>query len=137
MRILFDTNVILDLLLDREPFAEHAAVLISLVEAGGIAGFVGATTVTTIHYLLAKALGPSASHRHIETLLDLFHVAPVDESVLRSALNSGIDDYEDAVLYSAALSVSVDSIVTRNVKDFKRATARIYAPQELIAQLLS
>jgi len=133
MRVLFDTNVILDLLLDREPFVDTASTLVALVESGTIVGFLGATTFTTIHYLATKAVGRVKSQRHVETLLDLFGVAPIDESVLRSALNSGIEDYEDAVLHAAALSVRVDGIVTRNVRDFKRATARIYSPEELLA----
>lgn len=133
MRILFDTNLVLDLLLDREPFAQAAAVLITRVEAGTIEGFIGATTVTTIHYLTTRALGPARSKRSVATLLDLFRVAPVDASVLRTALDSGFSDDEDAVLHAAAVAVNVDSIVTRNVRDFRRSSVRVYSPEELLA----
>jgi len=66
MKILFDTNVILDVLLDREPFANEAALLMSMVEQAEITGFICATTVTTIHYLATKALGLQAASRHIQ-----------------------------------------------------------------------
>ena len=87
MRVLFDTNVVLDLLLDREPFSDAAASMFARVESGDITGFIGATTVTTIHYLASQALGPNRSRRHLEKLLDLFDVAAIDETVLRSALS--------------------------------------------------
>ena len=132
MRVLFDTNVVLDLLLDREPFADAAASLFARVESGDITGFIGATTVTTIHYLASQAHGPNRSRRHLEKLLDLFDVAAIDETVLRSALSSKLNDYEDAVLHAAALSIHAECIVTRNVKDFRKSVLRIYSPDELL-----
>ena len=71
MKILFDTNVILDVLLDREPFASEASYLLSKVERSEIIGFLGATTITTIHYLLSKSLGPKEVIQHLQALLSL------------------------------------------------------------------
>ncbi len=72
MKILFDTNVILDVLLDREPFAEDAAYLLSKVERSEIIGFLCATTITTIHYLITKSNGSKEAIQHIQALLSLF-----------------------------------------------------------------
>lgn len=71
MRVLFDTYVTLDLLLDRAPFAHTAASLIARVESGNLVGYIGATTVTTIHYLATQSLSRRQSRRHLGTLLDL------------------------------------------------------------------
>lgn len=121
----------LDLLLDREPFAESASGLFSRVEAGEIAGCLCATTVTTIHYLASKAVGAKQAHLAIRKLLSICEVAPVDRTVLEAALASGLADFEDAVLLEAARQAGVEAIVTRAPADFKRAALPVYSPHEL------
>lgn len=136
MRVLFDTNVVLDLLLGREPHAAIAALLVSRVESGDLRGLLGATTITTIHYLLSKAAGRERAAVHIATLLDIFEVAPVTRAQLSAALDAGFGDCEDAVLHAAAVDAGATAIVTRNARDFRRATLPVYAPADL-AKLLS
>lgn len=131
--MLFDTNVILDLLLDRKPHAEAAAFLVARVERSELTGYVCATTITTIFYLATKVVGVEAARVQIKKILELFDVALVSQSVLETALTSGFSDFEDAVLYEAAKHAIVDCIVTRNIKDFKLATLPIYLPSELEA----
>ncbi|HET6497847.1 MAG TPA: PIN domain-containing protein, partial [Coriobacteriia bacterium] len=82
---MFDTNVVLDVLVDREPHAEIATQLLSLVDSGRLDGVLCATTVTTIHYLASKASTPKEAARQVRELLAMFAVAPVDEGVLASA----------------------------------------------------
>lgn len=131
MKILFDTNV-LDLLIDRKPFSTIAVQLFSKVEAQEIAGYLSATTVTTIHYLARKVIGPNKAKKEIKKLLTLFNVAAVNRPVLEAALTSKFRDFEDAVLHEAARQVEVQGIVTRNVKDFKQSKIHIYSPEELL-----
>ncbi|MDE2997464.1 MAG: PIN domain-containing protein [Gemmatimonadota bacterium] len=131
MKILFDTNVVLDLLLDREPFSIIAARLFSRVDDGTLNGYVSATTVTTVHDLAHRTVGDRRARRGIGSLLELFDVASVNRAVLDGALQSKFADFEDAVMYHAALNVDADGIVTRNIGDFKRATIPVYAPEEL------
>lgn len=132
MKILFDTNVILDILLDRLPFSEQAAWLASKVEAGEISGYLCATTITTIHYLASKSIGTKAAQQAVASLLNLFEIAPVTRAVLDDALHANFSDFEDAVLYQAAVHVGADGIVTRNQQDFNKATIAIYSPTELV-----
>ena len=132
MRVLFDTNVVLDVLLDREPHSEAASTLFSRVETGALAGYLCATTVTTVHYLAAKAIGPERSVEEVQKLLNLFETAPVNRSVLEAALEAGFSDFEDAVLYESARHVDAEAIVTRNVQDFKQARIAIYSSDELV-----
>lgn len=132
MTVLFDTNVILDVLLAREPYANTAAELMSMAERGSIKGVIGATTVTTIYYLATKAVGAKAVRTHLKSLLSVFEVAAVDRDVLTQALECGFPDYEDAVLHQAAIAAGASGIVTRNTKDFNKATIAVYTPEELL-----
>lgn len=135
MNILFDTNVVLDLLLNREPHANLAASLFAKIERGELQGFLAATTLTTLSYLLERSIDRAAARGHIESLLRLFGVAPIDHAVLESAVHAAFGDFEDAVLCMAAKYSALDGIVTRNAKDFKRAQLPIYTPLELVAIL--
>lgn len=137
MRVLFDTNVVLDVLLDREPHAEIAAQLLSLVDSGRLDGVLCATTVTTIHYLASKASTPKEAARQVRELLAMFAVAPVDEGVLASALDLGFADYEDAVLHEAAVAAGASAIVTRNGRDFVKAALPVFDPVELLAGVVA
>lgn len=135
MKVLFDTDVMLDILLDRQPFAEPAARLLSMAEAGTLQAALCATSVTTLHYLAGRILGAKQSRRLIRRLLSIAEVAAIDRPVLESALDSRFSDFEDAVVASSATQIAADVIVTRNVRDYKHATLPIYRPDELLMAL--
>ena len=137
MKVLFDTNVILDILLDRQPFSNDAAQLISRVERSEIQGFLCATTVTTIHYLMAKSLDGRRSTTHIRLLLSLFEIAPVNRMVVENALECNFPDYEDAAIVESAQHAGVEYIITRNIKDFKKSSIPVYTPSGFIQALTS
>ena len=132
-----DTNIVLDLLLDRAPHAEFAAYLFTKVEQSEISGFLCATTITTIHYLLRKSLNQKQAMAHIQTLLSLFEIAPVNRIVIEQALELKFTDFEDAVMHEAALHAGVTYIVTRNISDFKNSTLPVYSPNEFINMITS
>ena len=133
MRVLVDTNVVLDVLLDRKPFSQAAARVFALVEESRIEGFLCATTVTTIDYLLGQALAPDKAHAALKRLLDLFEIAPVNRPVLEQALGSNISDFEDAVLEQSARLVLVDAIATRNLTDFQKSSVPAFDPPALLS----
>jgi len=137
MKTLFDTNVILDVFLDREPFSNDASLLLSKVEQSEIIGFICATTVTTIHYIITKALGAQAASMHVQSLLSLFVIAPVNRVVLENAVASKFPDFEDAVLHEAACHAGARYIVTRDIGDFKNAKLPVFEPKEFINALES
>jgi predicted nucleic acid-binding protein len=132
VRVLFDTNVVLDVLLARAPHAAPATALLDHVAAKDLDGLLGATTVTTIHYLATKAVGRAQARRHVTTLLSLFEVAAVTRPVLGDAVRLDFADYEDAVLHEAARHAGAHGIVTRDPRGFAKARLRIYAPDELL-----
>lgn len=132
MNILFDTNVILDVMLDRTHFSEPASHLLSLVEKGNITGFICAATVTTIHYLTSKVLGNEQAQNQINNLIRLFDIAPVNRAVLEDALKSKFTDFEDTVIYQASYHISAEAIVTRDIKGFKKSEIPVYNPTEML-----
>lgn len=130
MRAVVDTNVVLDLLLDREPWSAAAAQLFSQVESGKLEGYLCATTITTIHYLAAKAVGAQQARREIRKLLALCAVASVDQIVLEMATELEFADFEDAVIHEAARRVNAESIVTRDLAGFKKAAITVLTPEQ-------
>ena len=131
--ILVDTNVILDLLLERPAFVADALHLSERVEAGTCRALLCATTITTIDYLARKQLGHTGTRAAVAALLGLYDIAPVTRATLQMALSSDMPDFEDAVLASAAHLSGAQAIVTRNLRDFTTSPVRAYAPAEFLA----
>ncbi|SHN93556.1 PIN domain protein [Bathymodiolus heckerae thiotrophic gill symbiont] len=132
MRVLFDTNVILDVLLNRESFVVNSSLLMGHVEKKDIEGYLCATTITTLDYLLLKALNKRESRAGIRKLLSLFKISDVNSTVLDLSVNSDFSDFEDAVQYFSGVCSEVDALVTRNTKDYKNTELPIYIPDELL-----
>ena len=137
MKVMFDTNVILDVLLDRAPHVNVAAKLFALVDNGKLEGSICATTATTVYYIATKSVGRRRAHAQVHDLLALFEVACVDREVLDSALDLDFADFEDAVLHEAARAGGMAAIVTRDGSDFVNATLPVFDPRELLAAVVA
>jgi predicted nucleic acid-binding protein len=135
VKVLVDTNVVLDHLLAREPHVGPAEQVMSLVDVGRLEGLLCATTVTTIHYLACRAAGATAAAEHLRSLLGVFSVASVDGDVLRNALDGRFADFEDAVVHEAALKAGAAAILTRDVKGFASSEIPVFSPAEFLAAL--
>ena len=131
MKVLFDTNIVLDVLMDRLPYSDAAVEMFSRVEDGAVIGYLCGTTITTVFYLAAKTVGAARAQEEIKKLLSLFEVAPVNRHVLESALALDFNDFEDAVIHEAARHIGADAIVTRNQKDFKKSGIPVYSSEEM------
>ena len=135
-RILFDTNVVLDVLLDRQPFAEASASAWAAVETGISEGMLAAHTVTTIHYLVRKEMGSIKARRIISAILRVFGVAAVDGAVVQEALQLPFTDFEDAVTAAAARMAGCECIVTRDPKGFRGSPVRPLTPEAVTPLLV-
>lgn len=135
MRILLDTNVVLDVLQAREPFARPATRLFARIECGEIEGVLCATTLTTLDYLLNRAMPREQAKAILQRLLGLFGVAAVTRTVLEAALASSMPDFEDAVLAYAASQAGAERVITRNPRDFRDSPVPVMDPIEFLAQL--
>lgn len=131
MKILYDINIILDVLLNRDPFVDLSAKLVSLAEKNVIDGYLCATTMTTIDYLISKAHNRGRANSEVQKLLDMFHIAEVNKRVLELSINSNFHDFDDAVQYYSGECLNIDGIVTRNIKDYRQTRLAIYSPSEL------
>ena len=132
-KVLCDINVILDILLLREPFQRPAAVLFGALERGEARGYLCAVSFPTLHYLLAKHVGPTVAVQSLNKLRTVFRVAPVDEKVVDLALASTIRDFEDAVQYYSAIRAGADALITRNKKDYSVRGIPVLTPEEFLA----
>lgn len=136
MRVLLDTNVILDFFLEREPFYEQASLIFEAIADERLYGFVSASSVTDIFYLCRRQTQSFEKARGIiMTLLKLSDVCPVTRSALDAALNSGMRDFEDAVQVACAEKQKLEAIVTRNENDFRSSQVDVFTPEQLL-QLL-
>ena len=133
MRVLLDTNVLMDVLLERELFVNESAQVFDQVVRGAVTGLICATTVTTIFYLTIREVGGEEAMRHIQKLMNLYEIAPVTRSVLDAAMTSNSPDFEDAVLAEAAHQAGAQAIITRNLKDFAHSPVRAYTPRQWLA----
>ncbi len=132
MKIMFDTNIILDVLLNRTPYADTAIDLFSAAEDKIIQGYLCATTITTIDYLITRANDKHFSKKALISLLKIFKIAEVNQNIVQQAIQSNFSDFEDAVLYYSGYYTGIQGIVTRNVKDFKTSELIIFSPIELL-----
>jgi predicted nucleic acid-binding protein len=131
MRVLIDTNVVLDFLQDREPFGKDAAKLFEKIDAGEVEGFIAATTITNIYYIVRKAAGVVAAQDAIAQILRDLHICAVDRGILEQAIALHFQDFEDAVQCACAMAHGVDAIVTRDASGFVSAGISVVSPGEL------
>ncbi len=135
-RVLFDTNVVLDVLLDRQPYAEASAGAWAAVETGLTEGVLAAHAVTTLHYLVRKEKGSVKAKRIIAAILRVFGVAAVDGAVVQEALHLPLSDFEDAVTAAAARLAGCECIVTRDPKGFRGSPVRSLTPEAVMPLLI-
>lgn len=135
MKILIDTNIILDLILEREPFVEDAIALFEQIEQGKLEGHIAATTITNIFYIIRKAEGREVALAAVNRLLIGLQFCVVDRQTVGMALSLGLKDFEDSIQLACATLNQLDGIVTRDRKDFIGSNLPIYSPTELLNQL--
>jgi hypothetical protein len=135
LSVLFDLNVILDVLQEREPFFSASASLLAFVETGMIEGYLAAHSVTTLFYLIQKDKSAAQARASITNLLQFMKIATVDQTTVEQALNLDYRDFEDAIQMISAVQCKVDFLVTRNKKDFQPALLPVAQPADIISAL--
>lgn len=134
MRVLIDTNVILDFVLNRPPFADGATALFQHIEQQTFFAVVSASAVTDIFYLLQKERIDAIAF--LKDFLLAVDVLGVDKAIVMYALHSGWTDFEDAVQAQVAIENNIDVIITRNTKDYSRLERiQVLTPTELLQKI--
>ena len=132
MKVLLDTNIVLDLLLARDSFGVLAKKIFVKIENREIKGFLCPTTITTIYYLLGKHLTKNKCNEAINSLLEIFDIVKIDKEVLQESLKNSGTDFEDSVIYTIAKLADIDTIITRDKKGFKNSKVRVLPPNEFL-----
>ncbi len=135
MNVLIDTNIVLDVLLKRQPWLAESQQIWQACDEGRMVGYLLASTLTDIFYIARKIIGREAAHQAIEVCLVTFAICPLDRTVLEQALLLAGPDFEDNVQVAAAVHIALDAIVTRNPDDFAHAPIPVFTPSALLAQL--
>ena len=127
-----DTNVLLDVVLERSPWAKEAGLLLDAVARGRAQGFVAGHAVTTVHYVVERAVNAAAAATAVADLLQLVVVVPLDGADFQRAMAMGLRDFEDAVQAAACLKVGAEYLVTRNARDFRGAPVETRTAGEVL-----
>jgi len=135
-QILFDSDVLIDVLAQRQPFVTASAQALNRVTQPQVQGFVSGHAVTNIFYILRRQVGSETARELLSRLLQHLQVASVTDEVIRAALQSSITDFEDAVTSEAANAAGVEVIVTRNTPDFVDSSIPTILPEEFLAMQL-
>ena len=134
-RVLFDSDVLLDVLSQRQPFVIASAQALNTVTQEQVQGYVSGHAVTNIFYILRRQIGSEAARELLSRLLQRIQVASVTDEVIRQALQSSIADFEDAVTSAAANVAGLEMIVTRNTSDCVNSSVPAIMPEEFLATL--
>jgi predicted nucleic acid-binding protein len=134
-RVLFDSDVLLDVLAQRQPFVIASAQALNTVTQEQVQGYVSGQAITNIFYILRRKIGSQAARELLSRLLQRIQVASVTDEVIRQTLQSSIADFEDAVTSAAANIAGLEMIVTRNTSDFVTSSVPAIMPEEFLATL--
>lgn len=134
MRLLLDTNVILDFLGINDGFSDDAEDVINLAITGDAIELVSASAITDIYYVACKRLKDRQKVINlISNMQNYIHILPVTEDDISIAIKRNWKDFEDAVQYSVAVSNQIDYIITRNPQDFEEDNIPIFTPKQFLA----
>jgi predicted nucleic acid-binding protein len=135
MKVLIDTNIVLDLLLERKPFIDDAIKLFEQIEQGKLKGYIAATTITNIFYIIRKAESRETAVEAVRRILIGLEFCEVNRTVAEAALTHGLKDFEDGIQLACATLNHLDVIVTRDLKDFAGANFSVCSIADLLSRL--
>ncbi len=132
MKILLDNDVVLDYVLERQPFYVPAEEIFMLNAKNEITLYVSGITPVNIFYTGRKLKGKDFTFKAVRRLLLLVEVCRIDKQVLQNAFSLNFTDYEDAVQCASASAENLDVIVTRNTTDYKNSPVKVYSPNDFL-----
>jgi len=134
-KIFVDTDVVVDMLIDRKPFANPALDLFALAEEGHLEIFVSSLSFSNIYYIVRRLAGHKKALTLLAQLEKIARVLPVDEGIIKESLLSGFKDFEDAIQYFCARQAGIGNIITRNVREFSKAECAVHTPDSFLVFL--
>ena len=136
-KVFIDSDIILDLLLEREGFYEYAALIFENSEKGNIYVFTSSISIANISYIIRKEIkNRKKVKEYIKNLIEFIHILPVEESTIQEALETDFLDFEDSIQYITAVQNQMDYILTRNKKDYKTSSIKVYDSKEFYEKII-
>jgi len=132
MKVFLDTNIVVDVVTQREPQSKSSSALLTLAEKGVIDGFVSAITFNNLYYIARKEVGAAKAMQAIAVLRDICKVVALDGKIIGKAIDSGIADFEDAIQFFSAMQIQADYLVTRNPRHFPQDYVPVMTPEALL-----
>ncbi len=135
IKALLDSNIILDIALERAGFYEGSFKIFENLNSGTIVGYITATSIKDIYFVIQKEKERRVALEFIWDLTSILEVLSVDKNTIFSAMSSNFFDFEDSIQNSAAEINKLDWIITRNKKDFKKSNLAVLTPKEVLERL--
>ena len=136
-KIFVDSDIVLDVLCKRDPYYEYAAKIFSLADMKKLTVYTSSLVVANVYYILRKAIGIEKSKEALRKLRLLVKIISVEEREVDLALNSSFSDFEDALQYYTAVKHGMETLLTRNIKDYKERDLIIQTPEQFIKGITS
>ena len=131
-KVFVDSDIVLDVLRKRDPYYEYAAKVFSLADMKKLTVYTTSLVVANVYYILRKAIGIEKSKEALRKLRLLVNIIPIQEREVDIALNSSFADFEDALQYYTAIKHGMETLLTRNIKDYKEKDLIIQTPEQFI-----
>ena len=135
MRILIDSDVLLDAALNRQPFFEHSANLLNRAQQGELEAFIAWHSISNLYFICSSGMDDATVRGFLEALFSFARIAPVQTADMLRALSLNMTDFEDAMQAAAALACNADVIATRNLKDYVKSPIRARRPKDILCEL--
>ena len=129
-KIFIDTNILLDVILYRADFYKQAAAIWADCESRKVQGYVSAISLNNMHYIMRKKVDSDIALEYVRLVLNVFSIVPLDESILRLAVDLPQKDFEDAIQTFSAVQIKADCIVTRDKSHFSNHYMPVISPVE-------
>jgi len=135
MKILLDTNILLDVLTGRRPFFQDSARAWSLAHTGLVEGYLSAISVNNLYYIIRKLRDRKTAESFVDDLLNDFEIVSLTKNILKQARNIAEKDFEDSIQYFSAIQEGCEILLTRNKRDFPSAGLQVLTPHEWLEKL--
>lgn len=133
-KLFLDTDVIIDFLIDRQPFSEYAAKVFALADNKQVMLATSSLCIANLYFVIKKMEGHKKAITILKELLELVQILPVNHTVIHQSLHAGFSDFEDAIQNHTALQdEDIQVLLTRNLRDYKKSSLAVQTPEQYLA----
>ena len=132
IKIFIDTDIILDIVFERQPFFIHSQKILSLIEKNYFIGFTSSLILANCYYIISSIKNKNIAAKTISKLRSILTVLPFTDKEIGESLNSNIKDFEDGVQYFITIKNKLDTIITRNISDYKNVEINVFMPNDFL-----